>query len=58
MELCHRGYRVIRFWNSDVIENLSGVLETIQRELEGATSNPLSALQGGEGGTQPEGLGG
>jgi BirA family biotin operon repressor/biotin-[acetyl-CoA-carboxylase] ligase len=27
------GYRVIRFWNSDVTENLDGVLETILHEL-------------------------
>jgi len=27
------GYRVIRFWNSDVMSNLDGVLETIVREL-------------------------
>jgi very-short-patch-repair endonuclease len=33
-ELAQRGYRVIRFWNNDVIENLSGVLETIWRELD------------------------
>ncbi len=33
-ELAGRGYRVIRFWNNEVIENLSGVLDTIRRELE------------------------
>jgi very-short-patch-repair endonuclease len=27
------GYRVIRFWNNDVTENLDGVLETILHEL-------------------------
>jgi very-short-patch-repair endonuclease len=32
-ELAGRSYRVIRFWNRDVIENLPGVLETIQQEL-------------------------
>jgi very-short-patch-repair endonuclease len=31
-ELARRGYRVIRFWNNDVIDNLSGVLEIIRRE--------------------------
>jgi very-short-patch-repair endonuclease len=30
-ELSRRGYRVIRFWNGDVIETLPGVLEV--REL-------------------------
>lgn len=27
------GYRVIRFWNNDVIENLEGVCEAIVNEL-------------------------
>ncbi len=27
------GYRVVRFWNSDVMNNLDGVLETILEEL-------------------------
>ena len=28
------GYRVIRFWNNEVIENMDGVLQMIVRELE------------------------
>jgi very-short-patch-repair endonuclease len=28
------GYRVIRFWNHDILENIDGVLEAIQREIE------------------------
>jgi len=32
------GCRVIRFWNSDVTENLDGVLEKILEELRIATS--------------------
>ena len=44
-EIARRGYRVIRFWNGDVMENIRGVLETISRELEIS----LSALGGGEG---------
>jgi very-short-patch-repair endonuclease len=32
-ELARCGYRVIRFWNGEVIHNLAGVLETIRREL-------------------------
>jgi BirA family biotin operon repressor/biotin-[acetyl-CoA-carboxylase] ligase len=28
------GYRVIRFWNNEVMDNLDGVLATIIRELE------------------------
>jgi len=33
-ELARYGYRVIRFWNTDVLENLEGVLETILLALE------------------------
>jgi very-short-patch-repair endonuclease len=32
-ELARRGYRVIRLWNNEVIQNLGGVLETLQRKL-------------------------
>jgi very-short-patch-repair endonuclease len=45
MEITARGYRVIRFWNGEVMENLAGVLETIRREL----TISLSAPGGGEG---------
>jgi very-short-patch-repair endonuclease len=44
-EIARRGYRVIRFWNGDVMANLSGVLEKIREELDVS----LSALGGGEG---------
>ena len=44
-EIARRGYRIIRFWNGDVMENIGGVLVTIRRELEIS----LSALGGGEG---------
>ena len=27
------GYRIIRFWNSEISENIEGVLETIYNEL-------------------------
>jgi very-short-patch-repair endonuclease len=33
-ELARHGYRVIRFWNSEVVENIQGVIEMIRRELE------------------------
>jgi very-short-patch-repair endonuclease len=29
------GYRVLRFWNNDVLGNLEGVLTTIQTEVSG-----------------------
>ena len=28
------GYSVVRYWNSDVMENLDGVLEDILRNLD------------------------
>ena len=37
-ELARHGYRVIRFWNSDVIQNLEGVLQTIMTVLDSPTS--------------------
>ena len=33
--LIAEGYRVLRFWNNDVLGNLEGVLITIQTELRG-----------------------
>ncbi|HUH83072.1 MAG TPA: endonuclease domain-containing protein [Stellaceae bacterium] len=39
-ELARHGYRVIRFWNSDVLENIEGVLETILHELESPPPHP------------------
>jgi very-short-patch-repair endonuclease len=32
-ELTKRGYRVIRFWKHDVLENINGVIEAILIEL-------------------------
>jgi very-short-patch-repair endonuclease len=46
------GYRVIRIWNNDVIENLSGVLQMLLSELEEQPLTPsLSprAAQAGRG---------
>jgi very-short-patch-repair endonuclease len=34
------GYRVIRFWNNEVMENLDGALQTIVKELEIARNKP------------------
>ncbi len=31
--LTENGYRVLRFWNNDVLGNIDGVLMTIQAEL-------------------------
>ena len=57
-EIARHGYRVIRFWNGDVVTNLSGVLERIRQELEAGCDNTLSALQGGEGGARRGAMGG
>jgi very-short-patch-repair endonuclease len=32
-EMCAVGYRVIRFWNNEVIDNLNGVLQSLLSEL-------------------------
>jgi very-short-patch-repair endonuclease len=37
--LCDESWRVLRFWNSDVFDNLPGALETISAAL--AARNPL-----------------
>jgi very-short-patch-repair endonuclease len=50
LEIGRRGYRVIRFWNNDVMHNLAGVLEIIRQELE----FPLR-LSWGEGGAREAG---
>jgi very-short-patch-repair endonuclease len=57
-DIARHGYRVIRFWNADVVSNLSGVLERIQQELEVERDDTLSTLQGGEGGARGEATGG
>jgi len=31
--LTEQGYRVLRFWNNDVLDNIDGVLTTLQAEL-------------------------
>ena len=33
--LAAQGYRVMRFWNNEVLQNMDGVLEVIRREVEG-----------------------
>ena len=41
------GYLVLRFWNSDVNENLDGVVEAIVRELQHRDPHPTIA-EGGD----------
>jgi very-short-patch-repair endonuclease len=33
-ELGKLGYRVLRFWNNDVIENIEGVLDRLSHEIQ------------------------
>jgi len=49
-ELAGRGYRGIRFWNSDVLDNLEGVMETILGALESAPPPLAPPPQRGGGG--------
>jgi very-short-patch-repair endonuclease len=34
------GFKVLRFWNHEVLENTDGVMETIRRELTTPSPNP------------------
>ena len=36
-----QGFRILRFWNSDIDHNLEGVMESILREL----NTPIPALR-------------
>jgi very-short-patch-repair endonuclease len=36
-----KGYRVLRFWNSDVLNNLNGVVMVIMDALDGEGTDPL-----------------
>ena len=36
-----RGYRVIRFWNNEVLSNLDGVLQVIDSSLKSPHPDPL-----------------
>jgi very-short-patch-repair endonuclease len=48
-ELLALGYRVIRIWNNDVIENLGGVLQMLLSELEKRPLTPSLSPQAGRG---------
>ena len=38
--LTNHGYRVLRFWNNDVLTNIAGVLDTIAATLAAAPPHP------------------
>lgn len=42
------GYRVLRFWNNDVMENMEGVVTAIQQSLNLPPLPPLSKMKVGE----------
>ncbi|SFR88275.1 Very-short-patch-repair endonuclease [Dyella sp. OK004] len=48
-ELQTMGYRVLRFWNNDVLTNIDGVLEVIVEALANPAPHP-NPLPGGERG--------
>ena len=50
--LQNQGYRILRFWNNEVLANLDGVHETIAAELGRLT--PTQTLPHREGGLQGE----
>jgi len=41
-----RGYRVLRFWDDEVLANTDGVMEQIVRVLNSRDPNPLPAGEG------------
>lgn len=44
-----QGFRVLRFWDNEVLTNIQGVLEMIRESCCSATPSPLSPpIQGGE----------
>jgi len=47
--LASKNYRVLRFWNSDVLQNRDGVLQTIVEAALKATPLPSPPPQGGRG---------
>ena len=44
------GYRVLRFWDNDVFQNLEGVLQRIVEALDPGPPSPQPSPQRGEGG--------
>ena len=44
-----KGYRVVRFWNNEALENTDGVLQSILMELERHAPSPNPLPLAGEG---------
>jgi very-short-patch-repair endonuclease len=43
-DLAARGFRVLRFWNNDILTNTNGVLERILEVIETSSSPALASL--------------
>jgi very-short-patch-repair endonuclease len=59
--LQNEGYRILRFWNNEVLANLDGVHQTIADEVRRSTSTQPSPIKGGglnqfPMGAEPSGL--
>ena len=48
-KLTEEGYRVLRFWNNDVLTNIEGVLEVILEALASPDPSPQPSPRRGEG---------
>ncbi|MBV8158576.1 MAG: DUF559 domain-containing protein, partial [Dyella sp.] len=46
LELQLMGYRVLRFWNNDVLKNMEGVLEVILEALASPAPHPSPLPEG------------
>jgi very-short-patch-repair endonuclease len=49
-DLATRGYRVLRFWNNDVLRNVEGVMETIATAVRGSPPPPTPPRHASHGG--------
>lgn len=45
--LDEEGYRILRFWDNDVLQNINGIIEIMKRSLSGTPSPSSPPLQGG-----------
>ena len=45
-KLTKMGFKVLRFWNNDVVQNLDGILMTILQHLQTTTPLPNPLPQG------------
>lgn len=45
--LAGEGYRVLRFWNNEIIENIDGVLELVRDRLLNVVLTPSSQMERG-----------